>query len=441
MREKVGMKVLSKRPKPGKAAGGCGFDGARITLVPITDAAHLFHGAITCAGNSFETRKSKSSGPSLFLKTFTTDLTNEEIVFGGIEKLKKAIDYIFEHYNPKAIFVYNTCIPAMTGEDIFRVCREKTVELSIPVVPVNSPGFIGAKNLGTRIAAKALFDHVIGTKEPEYTTPYDINLIGEFNVAGDLFNILPLFKKAGIRVLSTITGDGKIDEIASAHRAKLNIVFCSQAMINLAEYMEETYGIPFIQVSFYGKTTIERSLRKIAQKLGDKTIKEKVEEVIKEKNKQIAPEYERLKEVLKGKKAVLYTGGHKSWSGIEMLRDYGMEAVVSSGRKATAEDIEKIKELLGSDRLIGQVPARTLHEIVVASGADILIAGGRNMYPSLKSKIPYLHINQERFYAYAGYEGFIEFGRQMEITITSPIWEYVRKKLSGEENGKGNLQQ
>ncbi|SNR73044.1 nitrogenase iron-molybdenum cofactor biosynthesis protein NifE [Desulfurobacterium atlanticum] len=428
MREKVGMKVLSKKPVPGKAAGGCAFDGAKITLVPITDAAHLFHGAIGCAVNGFEGRKSKSSGSDLYINAFSTDLTNEEIVFGSLEKLERGIEYIFKNYKPKGIFVYNTCIPAMTGENIFDLCNRKSKELGIPVIPVDSPGFIGAKNLGTRIAAKVLFDYVIGKKEPDYTTPFDINLIGEFNVAGDLFNILPLFKKCGIRVLSTITGDGRMDEIATAHRAKLNVVFCSQAMINLAEYMEERYGIPFVQVSFYGKTPIENSLRKIAKAFKSEKLSEKVEKVIEEENERIKPEFERLKTVLKGKRAVLYTGGHKSWSGIELLRDFGIEVVLSSGRKSTAEEREKIKKLIGKERLVGQIGARKLHELCFEFGADVLIAGGRNMYPSLKSKIPYLHINQERFYAYAGYDGLIEFGRQLEITITSPVWRYLKEK-------------
>ncbi len=428
MREKIGMKVLSKKPLPGKAAGGCAFDGAKITLVPITDAAHLFHGCIGCAANGFEGRKSKSSGSDLYVKAFSTDISNEEIVFGSEGKLIDAIEYIYYNYSPRAIFVYNTCVPAITGDNIGKVCEIERDKLGIPVIPVDSPGFAGAKNFGTRIAAKTLFDYLIGAREPEFTTPFDINLIGEFNVAGDLFNILPLFKKCGIRVLSSITGDGRVKEIATAHRAKLNVVFCSQAMINLAEDMEEKYGIPFIQVSFYGKTPIENSLRKIAVAFKNESLMKKVEKVIEEENRRIAPELKRLRTVLKGKKAVLYTGGHKSWSGIELLKDLGLKVVLSSGRKSTAEEREEIKKLIGKERLVGQIGARKLHKLLIEFGADVLIAGGRNMYPSLKSKIPYLHINQERFYAYAGYDGLMDFGRQLEITITSPVWNYLKEK-------------
>jgi nitrogenase molybdenum-cofactor synthesis protein NifE len=54
----------SQQGKPGTAQGGCAFDGASITLVPIADCAHLVHGPIACAGNSWGGRGSLSSGPS-----------------------------------------------------------------------------------------------------------------------------------------------------------------------------------------------------------------------------------------------------------------------------------------------------------------------------------------------------------------------------------------
>ncbi|GJM74858.1 hypothetical protein HMSSN036_70740 [Paenibacillus macerans] len=86
------------RPKPGEAAGGCSFDGAQITLVPIADAAHLVHGPSACAGNSWGTRGSLSSGPRLSAYGFTTDLGEHDIIFGGEKKLRAAIEYIAKRF-------------------------------------------------------------------------------------------------------------------------------------------------------------------------------------------------------------------------------------------------------------------------------------------------------------------------------------------------------
>ncbi len=60
--EKERKKGCTKQLQPGGAAGGCAFDGAKIALQPIVDAAHLIHGPLACEGNSWDNRGSASSG-------------------------------------------------------------------------------------------------------------------------------------------------------------------------------------------------------------------------------------------------------------------------------------------------------------------------------------------------------------------------------------------
>ncbi len=88
-----------------------------------------------------------------------------------------------------------------------------------PCIPVKAPGFVGAKNLGNKLAGETLLDHVIGTEEPDYTTPYDINIIGEYNLSGELWQVKPLLDELGIRILACISGDAKYREVASARTA------------------------------------------------------------------------------------------------------------------------------------------------------------------------------------------------------------------------------
>ena len=237
---------------PGNAAGGCAFDGAKIVLQPITDAAHLVHGPSACEGNSWDSRHALSSGPELYRTGFTTDLSEMDVIYGGEKRLYRAIKEIAARFDPPAIFVYQTCVTAMIGDDIATVCKVASERLGRPVIPVNAPGFVGKKNFGTKLAGEALLDHVIGRVEPETTTPTDINLLGEYNVAGDLWNVRPLFERLGVRVLAAITGDARFRQVASAHRARLNMMVCSQALINLARKMKERWGIPYFEGSFYG---------------------------------------------------------------------------------------------------------------------------------------------------------------------------------------------
>ncbi len=239
-----------------RSRGGesCALDGALIVLQPVSDAAHIVHAPITCCGYSWDGRGSASDkGPHL-KKGFTTDMDEFDIIYGSIDKLKKAIKHVIEKYRPEGVFVYSSCISGLIGEDIESACRLLSEETGVIVVPVTAPGFIGPKNLGNRIAGDALTKYVIGTLEPGYTTDYDVNIVGEYNVASDLDHIEPILSKVGLRILARITGNARFREIRQAHRAKLNLIFCGRALVNLAEDMKKNYGTDYVDVSFFGPT-------------------------------------------------------------------------------------------------------------------------------------------------------------------------------------------
>ena len=421
-------KACKQQAQPGAAQGGCSFDGAMIALVPITDAAHLVHGPIACAGNSWGSRGSLSSGPMLYKTGFTTDLNENDVIFGSEKKLYKAIQHVQQNHNPAAIFVYSTCVTALTGEDIDAVCKAAAKKVGIPIIPVNAPGFIGSKNLGNRLAGETLLEYVVGTSEPEYTTPYDINLIGEYNIAGEMWNVTPILEKLGVRVLSKITGDARYKEVSYAHRAKLNVMICSKAMINMARKMEERYGIPYIEESFYGVADMNRFLRTVASKLGDADLQERTEKLIAEETAKLDQKLAPYRARLKGKRVVLYTGGVKSWSIISAAKDLGMEVVATSTKKSTEEDKAKIKDLLGKDGIMmSKGNPQELIRVIGETKADMLIAGGRNQYTALKARIPFLDINQERHHAYAGYDGMVNMARELDEALYSPVWQQIRQ--------------
>ena len=413
--------AVDKKDKVCRSRGGesCAFDGAMIVLQPIADAAHIVHGPIACCGNSWEGRGTLSRiDRPLHRMGFTTDMNEIDIVYGSENKLREAIMQVYGAVRPKAIFVYTTCVSGLIGEDIDSVCREAGKDLGIPVIAVNAPGFVGPKNLGNRIAGEVLLEHVIGTGEPPYTTDYDINLIGEYNIAGDLRLVDPVLKKAGIRVLSRLTGDATYEEITYAHRAKLNVLVCSRALINVAKEMERRYGIPYVEVSFFGKTEMSKALRCIAAEgiehgAWGKETAEKVEEVIAEEEgnlQQKLTEYNHLR----GKKAVLYTGGVKSWSFISTLLDLGIEVAAVGTKKSTFHDEEKMKEILGEDApLVEDVTPANLRKLLKKRNADMLIAGGRNQYLAVKEGYPFVDVNQERHIAYAGYDGLLNLAEQI----------------------------
>jgi nitrogenase molybdenum-cofactor synthesis protein NifE len=416
------------KPSPGAAAGGCAFDGSAITLVPVADVAHLVHGPIGCLGNSWETRGSLSSGPTLHRRAFTTDLREHDVIFGGEDRLRDAILDIGRRFRPPAVFVYLTCVPALIGDDVEAVCRQTAAELGLPVVPVLAAGFAGTKNAGNRLGGSALLTHVIGTAEPAYTTPHDVNLIGEYNIAGELWQVVPLLDRLGIRVLSRITGDARYAELTWAHRARANMVVCSRALLSLAADLGAQYGTPWFEGSFYGVRATSEALRGFAKVLGDPELADRTEVLIAEEEAQVAARLAPYRERLSGVRAVLYTGGVKSWSMVAALQDTGIEVVATGTTKSTPDDVTRIRDLLGADaHLIEEGNPRDLLRIVRESGATLLAAGGRNMYTAAKGRVPFLDVNQERHEAYAGYDGVVALAAEIDRIISSPVFAAVRR--------------
>jgi nitrogenase molybdenum-cofactor synthesis protein NifE len=426
------------KPKPGATDGGCAFDGAQIALLPIADVAHVVHGPIACAGSSWDNRGTRSSGPTLYRIGMTTDLTEQDIIMGRSEKrLFHAIKQAVEDYNPPAVFVYNTCIPALVGDDVDAICKSAEERWGVPIVPVDAAGFYGTKNLGNRIAGEAMVKYVVGHREPDPIselsqrdgiTIHDVNLVGEYNIAGEFWFVLPLLDELGIRVLCTLSGDARFHEVQTMHRAEVNMMVCSKAMLNVARKLQERFGTPWFEGSFYGITDTSEALREFARLINDPDLSARTEALITREEARIREELEPWRQRLAGKRVLLYTGGVKSWSVISALQDLGMKVVATGTKKSTEEDKERIRELMGDDvKMLDEGNPKALLKTVEDYKADILIAGGRNMYTALKARIPFLDINQEREFGYAGYDGMLELVRQLTLTLESPVWEAVRK--------------
>lgn len=426
------------RPQPGGTQGGCAFDGARNALLPIADVAHIVHGPIGCAGSSWDARGTRSSGPNLYRIGMTTDLSDVDVIMGrGEKRLFHGIKQAIDTYHPAAVFVYSTCVPALHGDDIEAVAKAATARWGIPVIPVDSAGFYGNKNLGNRIAGDVVFRYIIGTREPDPVPAaaqrpdiqtHDINLIGEWNVGGEFWNVAPLFDRLGLRILCTLSGDSRYREIQTMHRAAANMVVCSKAMLHVARKLEENYGTPYFEGSFYGVADTSEALRGFARLLNDDALTARTEAVIAEEEAAVEAALAPLRERLAGRRVLIFTGGYKSWSIVSAMQDLGMTVVATGTEKSTEEDKARILALMGPDaRMIADNDQTALLQTFHECHADILIAGDRYIYPTLKSRIPFLDIDHVRDIGYAGYVGMIELARQVAAAIDSPVWAQVRR--------------
>jgi nitrogenase molybdenum-cofactor synthesis protein NifE len=402
----------------------CVYCGARVVLNPITDAFHIVHGPIGCASYTWDIRGSLSSESENYRNSYSTDLKEKDIIFGGEKKLSAAIHEIVAEHNPKVIFIYCTCIVGVIGDDVDAVCREAERKYNIRVIAVKAPGFSGNKSTGYKTAGNALLELM----DKEKTQPIDgINILGDFNLAGEMWILTNYLRRIGVNIVSRITGDSTSDEIKNAPNAKFNVVQCAGSMTSLAMQMEEKYDIPFIKVSFYGLEDVGASLTSIAEYTKNPEVIFKTKKFINEEMEKVKETIAHYKKRLKGKKAAIYVGGgFKAISLIKQFNELGIETVMVGTQTGRPEEYEIIKEISNEGTVIlDDSNPSELEKFIVEKGADILVGGVKERPLAYKLGIAFCDHNHERKHALSGYEGAINFAKEIDITINSPIWKYL----------------
>ncbi|WP_346858559.1 nitrogenase iron-molybdenum cofactor biosynthesis protein NifE [uncultured Draconibacterium sp.] len=405
----------------------CVFCGSRVVLYPIADALHVIHGPVGCASYTWDIRGSLSSGPQLHRLSFTTDLKERDVVFGGEKKLYHSLIELIDKHQPKAAFVFSTCIIGVIGDDVEAVCRQVTREKGIDVIPVMSEGFNGTKKDGYKIANEALA-RLVGTNNDFKPAKYSINILGDFNLAGELWILAEYYKKLGVEIIACMTGDGRVDEIRRAHHASLNVVQCSGSIMHLAKDMKEKYEIPFMKVSYFGIEDMSEALYEVAKFFDDEEMMKKARELVTNEISKLLPALQPYRQKLEGKKAAIYVGGaFKAISLVKALRLLGMKTVVVGSQTGNAEDYKLLKELCDEGTIIvDDSNPNELSEFVKLTGAHLFIGGVKERPIAHKLGLGFCDHNHERKEALAGYVGMMNFAKEVFASVTSPVWKFTK---------------
>lgn len=404
----------------------CAYTGARVVLNPITDAYHIIHGPIGCSSYTWDIRGSLTSGDDLFRNSFSTDLANSDIVFGGTDKLTAAVEEVWEKHHPKLIFIYATCIVGIIGDDVEAVCRQAE-ERHPPLrcIPVHSPGFSGGKAFGYRMAC----DAIMTLLRPHADAPKveGVNIMGDYNLAGEMWIIERYLKAIGVPVVSTFTGDSSYDTLVRAPGAKLNIVQCAGSMGYMAKQMEKEFGIPYIKVSFFGREDTTASIMRIAQLMGNEDTVERAQAFTQAQEAQLVPFEQKYLPALVGKRAAIFVGGgFKAISLVRQFKAMGMKPVMVGTQTGTSDEYEIISQLVDDDCVVlDDATAAELEKFMHEQGADILVGGVKERPLAYKLGVAFIDHNHERKHALAGYEGVRNFVDEVNLSVNSPVWEQM----------------
>ncbi len=414
-------------------ARGCAYAGSKgVVWGPVKDMIHLSHGPVGCGHYSWATRRNLANGKAgvdnFVPFHFTSDFQERDIVFGGDKKLEKIIqeaNALFPLNN--GVTIQSECPIGLIGDDIEAVAKKSTEEIGKPVIPVRCEGFRGvSQSLGHHIANDTIRDHVLGKKELPDQTPYDVALIGDYNIGGDAWETKELLEEAGLKVRAIWSGDATLEMLQTASGVKLNILHCYRSMNYICRHMETEYGIPWVEANFFGPTQIKKSLLKIAEFFDD-TIKKKAQEAIERHEKQMSDVLGKFQPRLNGKKVMLYVGGLRPRHTIGAFDDLGMDVIGTGYEFGHKDDYERTADYVKEGTVLyDDVTAYEFEEFVKKLKPDLVASGIKEKYVFQKMGLPFRQMHSWDYSGpYHGWRGFEIFARDMDMALNSPTWDLI----------------
>jgi nitrogenase molybdenum-iron protein alpha chain len=479
---------------------GCTYAGCKgVVLGPSRDILNLVHGPIGCSFYAWLTRRNQTQpespdSPNFMTYCLSTDMQDSNIVFGGEAKLKQAIREAYQIFKPKAIGVFATCPVGLIGDDIHAVAREMKEELSINIFGFSCEGYKGvSQSAGHHIANNGLFKHVVGLNDIGVEGKYKVNLLGEYNIGGDAFEIERIFKKIGVTLVASFSGNSTLNQFETAHTADLNMVMCHRSINYLAEMMEKKFGIPWIKVNFIGAHSTAKSLRKIGEYFDDKALKKRIEEVIAEEMPEVTVTLSKVISKTRGKTAMLFVGGSRAHHYQELFNELEMKTLSAGyefghrddyeGRKVIPTiqvdaDSRNIEELHVEADETRYKPRKTEEELAILKDKieemgdykgmypemqknalmiddinhweterlieyykpDVFCAGIKEKFVIQKMGIPLKQLhNYDYGGPYAGFKGAVNFYTDIDRIVGACIWKYIHAPWETQKQVEANF--
>ena len=479
---------------------GCSYAGCKgVVLGPTRDIVNIVHGPIGCSFYAWLTRRNQTRTESLMDANyipycFSTDMQEENVVFGGEKKLKVAIQEAYDLFHPKSIAIFSTCPVGLIGDDVHAASKEMREKFGdCNVFGFSCEGYRGvSQSAGHHIANNGVFKHMVGRNNTPSEGKFKLNLLGEYNIGGDAFEIERIFDKVGITLVSSFSGNSTVSQIENAHTADLNVILCHRSINYMGDMMETKYGIPWMKVNFVGAESTAKSLRKIAEYFGDEGLKVKVEEVIAEEMPKVKAIIEEILPRTTGKTAMLFVGGSRAHHYQDLFSELGMTTVAAGyefahrddyeGRDvlpkikvdADSKNIEELKvlpdpelynprkteaelealkekglEINGYSGMMKQMTKKSLvvddlshyesEKLIEIYKPDIFCAGIKEKYVVQKMGIPLKQLHSYDYGGpYTGFEGAVNFYKDIDRMVNNPVWKLIKApwQKAGATNGK-----
>ncbi len=319
------VKVKSPSVKNRRPLIGCAFAGAVSVAAQITDAAIVMHCPRSCllmiCEKLFDRELHSAQIYNLpydagFMKRFfSTDMTDEDFIFGGEEKLKQTIESsIGKGY--KNIFIVTACPPGIIGDNVGGVVSGILEDYpSVNLIPVEVDGNLkGDFAQGIMEAYRTIAGIIRSGERGQQAKERSVNVIAEkwlaTNDEASMDIIEELLKRLGISLNSRFLSKVPFSSLENFNRAALNLpADAEDTSLSIKTLLSSASDVPFFDKSLpTGFRESEEWLLNIAELFNEENT---AKEIIAEEKEKYQQKIERLKPHFEGKK-VLITSYPKS---------------------------------------------------------------------------------------------------------------------------------
>ncbi|HEY0196710.1 MAG TPA: nitrogenase component 1 [Methanobacterium sp.] len=282
-------------------SGGCVLNfylANRVTT--IRDAVVIFNAPVGCSAGALGYRELFRGVPvelgrpaKYQVNWLTTNLQQEDVVYGAGQKLQDTILGAQERYNPQAIFILTSCTTGIIGEDIEGTVRETQPQVKAKIVPIHCEG-VRSRLVQTGYDAfwHAVIKYLV--REPKEKQDDLVNVASMLSYTWqDRLEIKRLLGKIGLRV-NFIPEFATVEQFEQLGEAAVTAPICPTYTDYLSRGLKKEFGVPyFLYPTPTGITSTDGWLRQIG-KFTDR--EDAVEELIAEEHKVWVPKMKAIQE-------------------------------------------------------------------------------------------------------------------------------------------------
>jgi len=241
---------------------GCAFSGAVTATFQVKDAATVLHGPRSCTYITADAlaysflRGDGRNGPGEERQIpglLPTDMKEEEVIFGGLEKLESKIEEALSA-GWQTVFVVNTCPGGIIGDDIREAALRAGAHFpGARVIPLPVEGVLtGDFSTGLLEGYKRIADLIDPSVKPERGL---VNIIGErsFSLREEehFRTIEGMLKKLGYRVNCRFLKGTDTFSLRSFKKAEINLLaFGDPETRTLQAYLSGRFKLEFFELPF-----------------------------------------------------------------------------------------------------------------------------------------------------------------------------------------------